>query len=69
MAAGITDPEPGACGVEVRIRACLQIRSGVFELSEHLKTGEFETFMDVISPWEREFMLLNVWSKSGLDHI
>ena len=23
-------------------------------------TGEFETFMQVISPWEREFLLLNV---------
>nr|WP_316652422.1 glutamine synthetase family protein [uncultured Gellertiella sp.] len=25
-----------------------------------LKRGEFETFMQVISPWEREFLLLNV---------
>ena len=25
-----------------------------------VKRGEFETFMQVISPWEREFLLLNV---------
>ena len=25
-----------------------------------IKRGEFETFMQVISPWEREFLLLNV---------
>jgi glutamine synthetase len=25
-----------------------------------VKRGEFETFMEVISPWEREFLLLNV---------
>ena len=25
-----------------------------------VKRGEFETFMRVISPWEREFLLLNV---------
>jgi len=25
-----------------------------------IKHGEFETFMEVISPWEREFLLLNV---------
>jgi glutamine synthetase len=25
-----------------------------------VKKGEFETFMQVISPWEREFLLLNV---------
>jgi glutamine synthetase len=25
-----------------------------------LKRGEFETFMQVISPWEREYLLLNV---------
>ncbi|HEY6630987.1 MAG TPA: glutamine synthetase, partial [Rhizobiaceae bacterium] len=25
-----------------------------------IKRAEFETFMEVISPWEREFLLLNV---------
>ena len=25
-----------------------------------VKRGEFETFMEVISPWEREYLLLNV---------
>src|SRR5690606_9690965 len=25
-----------------------------------IKKAEFETFMEVISPWEREFLLLNV---------
>lgn len=25
-----------------------------------VKRAEFETFMEVISPWEREFLLLNV---------
>ena len=25
-----------------------------------VKRGEFETFMRVISPWEREYLLLNV---------
>ena len=25
-----------------------------------IKRGEFETFMQVISPWEREYLLLNV---------
>jgi glutamine synthetase len=25
-----------------------------------VKRAEFETFMQVISPWEREFLLLNV---------
>ena len=25
-----------------------------------VKRGEFETFMQVISPWEREYLLLNV---------
>ena len=25
-----------------------------------IKKAEFETFMDVISPWEREYLLLNV---------
>ena len=25
-----------------------------------IKRGEFETFMEVISPWEREYLLLNV---------
>ena len=25
-----------------------------------VKRGEFETFMEVIGPWEREFLLLNV---------
>ena len=25
-----------------------------------IKRGEFETFMRVISPWEREYLLLNV---------
>jgi glutamine synthetase len=25
-----------------------------------IKRTEFETFMEVISPWEREFLLLNV---------
>ncbi|MCX7669741.1 MAG: glutamine synthetase, partial [Anaerolineae bacterium] len=25
-----------------------------------VKRGEFETFMQVISPWEREFLLTNV---------
>ena len=24
-----------------------------------IKRAEFETFMEVISPWEREFLLLN----------
>ncbi|ACM35569.1 glutamine synthetase [Allorhizobium ampelinum] len=34
-------------------RAFIDIYAGV-------KRGEFETFMQVISPWEREFLLLNV---------
>ncbi len=25
-----------------------------------IKRAEFETYMEVISPWEREFLLLNV---------
>ena len=25
-----------------------------------VKRGEFETFMQVISPWEREYLLMNV---------
>ncbi|WP_245525319.1 glutamine synthetase, partial [Mesorhizobium sp. M8A.F.Ca.ET.213.01.1.1] len=25
-----------------------------------IKRAEFETFMEVISPWEREYLLLNV---------
>ena len=25
-----------------------------------IKKAEFETFMEVISPWERQFLLLNV---------
>ncbi|MFB2549481.1 glutamine synthetase family protein [Ensifer soli] len=39
--------------VDVFSREFLAIYAGV-------KRGEFETFMQVISPWEREFLLLNV---------
>ena len=30
------------------------------DLYAGIKRGEFETFMEVISPWEREFLLLHV---------
>ncbi len=39
--------------VEVFDNEFIDIYAGV-------KRGEFETFMEVISPWEREFLLLNV---------
>jgi glutamine synthetase len=35
-------------------------RRRLHRLYAGVKRGEFETFMQVISPWEREFLLLNV---------
>ncbi|PWL04495.1 glutamine synthetase, partial [Candidatus Liberibacter asiaticus] len=34
--------------------------SQFIDMYANLKRNEFETFMQVISPWEREFLLLNV---------
>ncbi|AJY44456.1 glutamine synthetase family protein [Martelella endophytica] len=41
--------------------ALTSVLSGEFiDLYAGIKRGEFETFMEVISPWEREFLLLHV---------
>ena len=50
-AVSLLEAEPAFA--EVFGSAFVDIYSGV-------KRGEFETFMQVISPWEREFLLLNV---------
>ena len=54
------------------LKALRQRRGGREALSEQfqerrlcltraaIKRAEFETFMEVISPWEREYLLLNV---------
>ena len=44
--------------VEAGIRGGVQHR--IHRHYAGVKRGEFETFMQVISPWEREFLLLNV---------
>ncbi|HUF56153.1 MAG TPA: glutamine synthetase family protein [Thermohalobaculum sp.] len=45
-------------------RTCQPLRQGLGEgfcrLYESVKTHEYEEFMQVISPWEREYLLLNV---------
>ena len=44
--------------------ACQPLRRGLGEdfcrLYEAVKMHEYEEFMQVISPWEREYLLLNV---------
>ncbi len=50
-AVSLLESEPAFA--EVFGREFIDIYAGV-------KRGEFETFMEVISPWEREFLLLNV---------
>jgi glutamine synthetase len=50
-AVSLLEEEPALA--EVFSREFIGIYAGV-------KRGEFETFMQVISPWEREFLLLNV---------
>src|SRR5690606_22986067 len=34
-----------------------------------IKRAEFETFMEVISPWEREYLLLNVCGTASGRHL
>ncbi|MCY6382354.1 glutamine synthetase family protein [Hoeflea prorocentri] len=50
-ALSVLEDEPSF--IEVFGKDFIDIYAGV-------KRGEFETFMEVISPWEREFLLLNV---------
>jgi glutamine synthetase len=48
-----------AAGKRARLRRGILGREFTATLAG-VKRGEFETFMRVISPWEREFLLLNV---------
>ena len=43
---------------DTRLRALLG--DGFVTTYAAIKKAEFETFMEVISPWEREYLLLNV---------
>ncbi len=55
--AGCSRPSPCSS----RRRSLAEVLSPEFiAIYAGVKRGEFETFMQVISPWEREFLLLNV---------
>jgi glutamine synthetase len=72
----VSDPVAGAANeAEIALPRGLLEAVALFEESEELvqifgrrfvasyraiKQAEFETFMQVISPWEREYLLLNV---------
>jgi glutamine synthetase len=72
----VSDPVAGAANeAEIALPRGILEAVALFEESEELveifgrrfvssyraiKQAEFETFMQVISPWEREYLLLNV---------
>ncbi len=49
-----------AAAQETRASAAAKFSREFVATYAGIKRGEHETFMQVISPWEREFLLLNV---------